>query len=83
MFAVKYLHEFAHFIYSNYGRAHLLRAYNIPLEDSVHTPDGVLRGEGGNKFEEKMLGFILLHAGHANIPMNVSNSLYLSVDGFL
>ena len=72
MFAVKYLHEFSHFIYSTYGRAHLLIHYGTPMKETKFTPDGILKGESGNKFEESMLGFILLHSGHADISMNVS-----------
>lgn len=84
MLAVKYLHEFAHFIYSNHGRLHLLNAYNVQLKDSIQTPDGILRGESGNKFEEQMLGFVLSYAGHANIAMNVSYlNLYNKVVKFV
>ena len=80
---VNYLHEFAHFIYSKYGRSYLLNTYGIQLKDSIHTPNGVLRGESGNRFEEQMLEFVLSHAGHSNIAMNVSNSLYLSTNEFV
>ncbi len=55
----------------------------MKLKDSIHTPNGVLREESGNRFEELMLGFVLLHAGHANIPMNVSNSPYLPATEFV
>jgi len=83
MIGVKYLHEFAHFIYSKYGRSHLLNTYGIQLKDSIDTPAGVLGGESGNRFEEQMLGFVLSHADDSNIAMNVSNSLYLSANEFL
>jgi hypothetical protein len=83
MTGVKYLYEFAHFIFSKYGRFHLLNTYGIQLKDSIHTPDGVLRGESGNRSEEKMLGFVLSHAGHSDIAMNVSNPLYLSANEFI
>jgi len=83
MIGVKYLHEFSHFIYSKYGRSHLLNTYGIQSKDSIHTPKGVLRGESGNRFEEQMLGFVLSHAGHSNIAMNVSNSLFLSANEVL
>lgn len=76
MIGIKYLHEFAHFIYARYGRQHLLTVYGVPLEQSLHTPMGILRGDNGNHLEEQMLGFVLSHAGHANIPMDVSD-LYL------
>ena len=79
MIGVKYLHEFAHFIYSKYGRMHLLNAYGVELKDSINTPSGVLRGESGNRFEEQMLGFILSHAGHSNIAMNVSRKRNKSI----
>ncbi|CAF1511130.1 unnamed protein product [Rotaria sordida] len=73
MIGIKYLHEFAHHIYSKYGRSHLLNTYGIQLKDSKNTPAGVLRGESGNKFEEQMLGFVVSHAGHSNIAMNAAD----------
>lgn len=73
MIGIKYLHEFAHFVYAKYGRLHLLTTFGIPLEESISTPIGILRGESGNRFEEQMIGFVLSHAGHSNISMNVSN----------
>lgn len=72
MIAIKYLHEFAHHVYAKYGRLHLLNSFGIPLEKSTCTPIGILRGESGNRLEEAMLGFVLSHGGHLNIPMNVS-----------
>ena len=64
--------RFSHYIYSTYGRAHLLTHYGTPMKETKYTPAGVLKGESGNKFEKSMLGFILLHAEHANILITMS-----------
>lgn len=83
MIGIKYLHEFAHYIYANYGRYHFLNTFGIQLKYSIHTPDSVLKGESGNRLEEQMLGFVLSHDGHSNIAMNVSRSCYLSINQFI
>ncbi|CAF1587232.1 unnamed protein product [Rotaria sp. Silwood1] len=75
MIGIKYLHEFAHFVYAKYGRLHLRNSFGIPFEASTRTPIGILRGESGNRFEEQMLGFVLSHAGHSNIPMDIKMCL--------
>ncbi len=55
-----------------------MNTFGIPLEESIRTPIGLLRGESGNRFEETMLGFVLSHAGNLNIPMNVSDVYLLN-----
>ncbi|CAF1285629.1 unnamed protein product [Rotaria sordida] len=78
MIGIKYLHEFAHFIYAKYGRLYLRNTFGIPLQESASTPIGILRGESGNRFEDQMLGFVLSHAGHLNIPMDLNHVKILS-----
>ncbi|CAF1279317.1 unnamed protein product [Rotaria sordida] len=78
MIGIKYLHEFAHFIYAKYGRLYLRNTFGIPLQESASTPIGILRGESGNRFEDQMLGFVLSHTGHLNIPMNLNHVKTLS-----